>query len=116
MIIENSIADAIDFFPMDALSSAVAMKASCDLLLTLMASSLCRILGRRVGNGYDVAKSRHIFRDLVQASARVIITEHEILVAYQKRAHNPLLLAAGFGETNVPIPWLGDKRLRIRFK
>jgi hypothetical protein len=31
MIIENSIADGIDFFHMDALSSAVAMKVNCDL-------------------------------------------------------------------------------------
>ena len=38
MIIENSIADGIDFFHMDALSSAVAMKVNCDLQLTLMAS------------------------------------------------------------------------------
>jgi hypothetical protein len=40
MIIENRIADGIDFFHMDALSSAVAMKVNCDLQLTLMASSL----------------------------------------------------------------------------
>ena len=40
MIIENSIEDGIDFFHMDALSSAVAMKVNCDLQLTLMASSL----------------------------------------------------------------------------
>ena len=39
MIIENSIADGIDFFHIDALSSAVAMKVNCDLKLTLMASS-----------------------------------------------------------------------------
>jgi len=116
MIIENTIADAIDFFHMDALSSAVAMKVSCDLLLTLMASTLYRILGRQIGHGYEVAKSRHIFRDFVQATARITITDHEILVTYQKRAHNPLLLAAGFADTNAPIPWLGNKRLRIRFK
>jgi len=40
MLIENQIADGIDFFHMDALSSAVAMKVNCDLQLTLMASSL----------------------------------------------------------------------------
>ena len=39
MLIENGIADGIDFFHMDALSSAVAMKVNCDLQLTLMASS-----------------------------------------------------------------------------
>ncbi|GFP36235.1 hypothetical protein HKBW3S43_02023, partial [Candidatus Hakubella thermalkaliphila] len=40
MIIENNIQDGIDFFHMDALSSAVAMKVNLDLQLTLMASSL----------------------------------------------------------------------------
>jgi len=115
MVIENSIADGIDFFHMDALSSAVAMKVDCDLQLTLMASSLYRLLGRRMGNGYETAKSRHLFRDLVDATAQVTITEKEIEVRFQKRAHNPLLLAAGFDKTNLPIPWLDDKRLRLVF-
>ena len=35
MIIENAIADGIDFFHMDALSSAVAMNVNCDIQLTL---------------------------------------------------------------------------------
>ena len=35
MLIENNIADGVDFFHMDALSSAVAMKVDCDLQLTL---------------------------------------------------------------------------------
>ena len=50
----------IDFFHMDALSLAVAMKVNCDLQLTLMASSL-------TGYCVRVAKlrdrqSRHLFR------------------------------------------------------
>jgi hypothetical protein len=40
MIVENKIEDGIDFFHMDALSSAVAMKVNCDFQLPLMASSL----------------------------------------------------------------------------
>jgi hypothetical protein len=115
MVIENTIADGIDFFHMDALSSTVAMKVDCDLQLTLMASSLYRLLGQRIGNGYATAKSRHIFRDLVDASAQVTITEEQIEVRFQKRAHNPLLLAAGFDKTDLPIPWLGAKRLRLVF-
>lgn len=113
MVIENSIADGIDFFHMDALSSAVAMKVDCDLQLTLLASSLYRLLGRRVGNGYETAKSRHIFRDLVDATAQVTITERDIEVCFQKRAHNPLLLAAGLNKTDLPIPWLDGRRLRL---
>jgi hypothetical protein len=115
MLIENNIEDGIDFFHMDALSSAVAMKVDLDLQLTLMASGLYRLLGARVGNGYERAKSRHLFRDLVDAAATVSIGPQQIEVHFHKRAHNPLLLAAGFEKTNVAIPWLGGKRLRLAF-
>jgi len=115
MIIENRIADGIDFFHMDALSSVVAMKVNCDLQLTLMASSLYRLLGTEIGQGYQTAISRHLFRDFVEATAQVQILDREIVVQFQKRAHNPLLLAVGFDKKNVPIPWLGGKRLQLLF-
>jgi hypothetical protein len=115
MIIENSIADGIDFFHMDALSSAVAMKVNCDLQLTLMASSLYRLLAGRIGRGYEHTVSRHLFRDFVDATAEVEITKSALVVRYQKRAHNPLLIAAGFDTTETVIPWLGRKRLRLVF-
>ena len=115
MIIENRIADGIDFFHMDALSSAVAMKVNCDLQLTLMASSLYRLFASELGNGYQNATSRHLFRDFVQATAQISISDAEIAVRFQKRAHNPLLLSAGFHKKNVMIPWLGKKRLQLIF-
>ena len=113
MIIENRIEDSIDFFHMDALSSAVAMKVNLDIQLTLMASSLYRLLALKIGNGYQKAKSRHLFRDFIDAAAYIQITENEIIVKFQKRAHNPLLIAAGFNETDIKIPWLENKKLRI---
>jgi hypothetical protein len=113
MLVENHIEDGIDFFHMDALSSAVALKVNCDLLLTLLASSLYRLLGLRLGDGYETAKARHLFRDFVDATATIRLTKTEIVVQFQKRAHNPLLLAAGFADTDVPVPWLGRKHLRL---
>jgi len=115
MLIENGIADGVDFFHMDALSSAVAMKVSCDLQLTLMASSLYRMLGEQIGNGYTTAKSRHLFRDFINAVAVVTLTEKDIQVRFQKRAHNPLLVATGFAATDLPVPWLDNRHLRLIF-
>lgn len=115
MIIENNIADGIDFFHMDALSSAVAMKVNLDLQLTLMASSLYRLFGSKIGNGYEKAKSRHIFRDFIDSTATLSIAEKKITVRFQKRAHNPLLIAANFHKTDTRIPWLGGKRLHFIF-
>jgi hypothetical protein len=115
MLIENNIEDGVDFFHMDALSSAVALKVNCDLQLTLMASSLYRLLGAQIGRGYQTAKSRHLFRDFVEATAQLQLTPQEIVVRFQKRARNPLLIAAGFAKTDVAIAWLGNKRLRFVF-
>jgi hypothetical protein len=114
MLIENNIADGVNFFHMDSLSSAVALKVNCDVQLTLVASSLYRYLGQRIGQGYETAKSLHLFSDFIDASATLEIDERTIWVHYQKRAHNPLLLAAGFDKTDVRVPWLG-KRLRFVF-
>ncbi len=115
MLIENSIEDGIDFFHMDALTSAVALKVTCDLQLTLMASSLYRLLGSRLGHGYETAKARHLFRDFIGATATVTLTRTDLEIRFQKRAHNPLLLAAEFDRTDVRVPWLGRKRLRFVF-
>jgi hypothetical protein len=115
MLIENNIEDGVNFFHMDALSSAVALKVNCDLQLTLMASSLYRYLGQRIGNGYETVKSRHLFRDFVDATARIDIDAEAIWVRFQKRAHNPLLVAAGLEKTNVRIPWLGNRPVRLIF-
>jgi hypothetical protein len=43
------------------------------------------------------------------------VTDQEIQVRFQKRAHNPLLIAAGFDRTDVAIPWLNKKRLQFIF-
>jgi hypothetical protein len=115
MLIENSISDGVDFFHMDALSSAVALKVNCDLQLTLMGSSLYRMLGARIGGLYATAESRHLFRDFVEASARVSLTDKAIQVQFGKRAHNPLLLNAGFANTDIAVPWWEGRRLQLSF-
>jgi transposase len=115
MLIENGIQDGVDFFHMDALSSAVAMKVNCDLLLTVMASSLYRLLGAQVSEGYEIAKSKHLFQDFINATGQVIITEEKISVRLQKRAHNPHLIAAAFDKIDIPVPWLEGKKFCLNF-
>jgi hypothetical protein len=115
MLIENSISDGVDFFHMDALSSAVAMKINCDLQLTLMGSSLYRLFAARIGGPYTTAESRHIWRDFINTSARVLITNDTVEVRYGKRAHNPYLLDAGLADTETPVPWWQGRKLKLTF-
>jgi hypothetical protein len=115
MLIENSISDGVDFFHMDALSSVVAMKVNCDLQLTLIGSSLYRLFAAQIGGAYTTAESRHIWRDFINASAHITITNDTVEVRFGKRAHNPYLLDAGFANTDVPVPWWEGRKLKLAF-
>ena len=115
MVIENTIADAIDFFHMDALSAAVPLKVQLDLQIALMASARYRILAKRLEIGMQHARARTLFRKLVNASATIEIKPDEVFVSLGRRANNPLLIAAGYAEQRQRIPWLGNRALRIRF-
>jgi hypothetical protein len=58
MLIENGISEAIQFFHLDALSSMVGMKVDFDLQITLMASSLYRLLAERSAGSIDRRRRR----------------------------------------------------------
>ena len=112
MLIENALSDAVRFFHMDALSSAVGLKVDFDMALLVMASGLYRLLARRM-RGYADAQARHIFRDLVDMPATVEITEREVAVSFHRRAHLPILMASGLFDQPVRVPWWGNRTLRL---
>jgi hypothetical protein len=69
-----------------------------------MASSVYRLLAGRISRGYERTESWHLFRDFMDATAEIEVKGSSIVVRYQKRAHNPLLIAAGFDRTDAAIP------------
>jgi hypothetical protein len=115
MLIENGISEAIRFFHLDALSSMVGLKVDFDLQITVMASTLYRLMADRIGREYDKAQAKTIFRNLLDVSATVQIEATGVVVTLDKRAHNPYLVASGLADEPTPMPWLGDKPLVIRF-
>ena len=88
------------------------MKVDLDLHLTLMASTLYRILAVGAGKGHEMSKARTLFRRLFNASANITITETELIITLGRRTNNPLRLAA---ECPEPIPWLGNRIHTNRF-
>ena len=115
MLIENGISEAVQFFHLDALSSMVGLKVDFDLQITLMASSLYRLMADQIGREYERAQAKKIFRNLLDVSATVTIQEQEVIVKLDKRAHNPFLVSSGLADQPTPMPWFGDKRLLIQF-
>ena len=112
MLIENALSDAVRFFHIDALSSAVGLKVDFDMALLVLASGLYRGLARRM-RGYGDAQARQIFRDLIDMPADVEVSEKEVTVRFHRRAHLPIILASDLVEKPVPVPWWNGLPLRL---
>jgi len=115
MLIENSISDAVRFFHMDALSSAVGMKVDFDMALLVIASGLYRSLAQRM-RGYATAEARTLFRDIVDMPATISVDSDTVNVQLHRRAHLPIVLASGLTENPVQVPWWNNRKLRITAK
>jgi len=112
MLIENALSDAVRFFHMNALSSAVGLKVDFDMALLVIASGLYRLLARQM-RGYADAQARRIYRDLVDMPASVRIERDGVHVQFHRRAHLPIIVASGLLDTPVPIPWWGNLPLTM---
>ena len=112
MLIENALSDAVRFFHMNALSSAVGLKVDFDMALLVIASSLYRLLARTM-RGYADAQARQIFRDLIDMPATVDVTETGVTVDFHRRAHLPIVMASGLLNKQTPVPWWHGMPLRL---
>ena len=115
MLIENGISEAVQFFHIDSLSSMIGMKVDFDMQLTLMASSLYRMMAQRIGREDRRSQAKTVFRNLLNVSGKVEITAQSVIVTLDKRAHNPYLVASGLTNQPVPMPWFGNKKLVLQF-
>ena len=112
MLIENAISDAVRFFHMDALSSAVGLKVDFDMCLLVIASGLYRLLARQM-RGYADAQARHIFRDLIDTPANVTVSHRQVEVCFHRRAHLPIILASGLLDQPTTVPWWSGRKLHL---
>ena len=65
--------------------------------------------------GYETAKARQIYRHFLDTPSQIEIGDRRVEVQLPKRAHNPLLIAAGVAQKEVAIPWWDNYKLAITF-
>lgn len=112
MLIENALSDAVRFFHMNALSSAVGIKVDFDMALLVIASGLYRTLARKM-RGYADAQAGRIFRDLIDMPATVTVTEDAVTVRFHRRTHLPIIIDSGLLNETAEIPWWNGVSLRF---
>lgn len=114
MLIENALSDAVRFFHMNALSSAVGLKVDFDMALLVIASGLYRLLAEKM-RGYADAQAGRIFRDLIDIPATVTVGQSEVTVQFKRRAHLPIIIDSGLLDSPVKVPWWNDLPLRMTY-
>ena len=82
----------------------MSLRINLDVELTLVASALYRWPAKRFGDRFRRAEPASLFRKSVQTHATVAISADWAEVTLGRRADNPHLLAAGYGNSQTSIP------------
>lgn len=113
--IENDLGINVNFFHLDCLASEVRLNVHTDVVMTVLANGCYRWLSQRL-KGCATMEPKQLYRKFVETGGHVTIRGDELIVALDRRSHNPLIAQAALDRDPRPIPWLAGKRLRLQFK
>ena len=114
MMVENELDAYISGFHLDALTSGVSLNVDLDTTLTVIAGNLYRLLALKLSR-YERATPGTLWRDFLDATGTLHISQDDVTCALNLRSHHPALIDAGFAALQTPIPWWGGRTLRFRF-
>jgi hypothetical protein len=110
--VEDGLGSAVNFFHLDCLSSEVRLNVDLDAAVTVLANGCYRWLGRQL-KGFDKAHAKQLYRRFVETAGVVEVQADRIVVALDRRSHNPILREAALDGNTGPIPWLQDRNVQF---
>jgi len=113
MTIEQRLAEIIQAFHADALSSAVNLNADLDIMLCVLAQALTAALRARLP-GYHNVTPDVLQRRFLETPGRITTTSDIITVRLDRRAYTPVLRQADL-PNDTPVPWWENRTLRFEF-
>jgi hypothetical protein len=114
MTIEQRLAEIIQAFCADALSSAVNLNVDLDVVLCVLAQALTAAFRLRLPGNYAHATPDTLQRRFLDTPGEITTTSTGITVKINRRAYSPVLRHANLpGDTTVP--WWGGRQLHFEF-
>ena len=114
MTIEQRLAEIIQAFYADALSSSINLNVDLDIVLCVLAQALLAAFRSRLGPGYATATPGTLQRRFLDTPGTITTDSDTITVTLSRRAYSPVLRQSGIPATTT-IPWWPGRRLRFRF-
>ena len=112
-IVEKEIAEQIDFFHLNRLSSSIVIKVDFDLTMSILAHNIYRLFALRFP-GYTHLADQSLFEKFFANSGFVKITEERIEIDLKKKRLLPALLTEMKKLEELKIPWLNNKKICIK--
>jgi len=113
--IENKINELIKFFSLNALNSPIMIRIFFDVLFTMVADSLYRFLAKDI-KGYKSKTPKTLFREFIDSSGDIKITEKQIIVTLRRKAHSPILKSMDIFRQTHTVPWFDNRELIFQWK
>jgi hypothetical protein len=110
--IENKLAELVDFFNLNALSSPIMARIYFDLLLSVAASFLYQQFARDLPR-FERCLAPEIFRHFINIPGKAKYDGEVFEVRMRKHSHTPILLGVEKLAKPIPVPWLDNRLLRI---
>ena len=114
MTIEQRLAEIIQAFCADALSSAVNLNVDLDVVLCVLAQALTAAFRLRLPGNYDHATPDTLQRRFPGTPGEIIRTGENITVKINRRAYSPVLRHADL-PADTTVPWWSGRQLHFEF-
>lgn len=109
-LVEKEIAQQMDFFHLNRVSSSMVIKVDFDLTMSILAHNLLRLLAADLP-GYAHLSAQSLFNRFLHNSGQVSITADEVIVSLRKKRHLPALLSAMESFNGQPCRLLENRKL-----
>ncbi len=113
-LIENKFAELVDFFNLNALSSPFMIRIYFDVMLTMVADTLYRLLAKDLKR-FEDCTPKTIFADFIHCACDGKVVGDEIVIRMKKKATTPIFKSNEVFKKTYTVPWLGNKKLRYEW-
>ncbi len=110
MTIEQRLAEIIQAFHANALSSTVNLNVDLDIMLCVLAQALTAALRARLP-GYASVTPDVLQRRFIETPGKIITTRDTVTVRLDRRAYSPVLRQADLPNHTI-VPWWENRTLR----
>jgi hypothetical protein len=114
LTIEQRLAEIIQAFCADALSSTVNLNVDLDIMLCVLAQALLAAFRARLGTGYANAAPDTLQRRFLDTPGTIITSADVITVRIDRRAYSPVLRQASL-PADTTVPWWDNRQLHFEF-